>query len=206
MCDEVRLISQSVPQSVGNTLVMLSFILLTFSFTSLRANVIHNGDFQSGSLPPWRCDGCHCNTGDNYLAVTQRRANWAGPKQTLSPASFSSDQLQHQLNFSLQALQPLAGSWKLHVRAGTEEKYFALFHEDISSSDWTHWDVGVNIDNMVLGADNIEIYFEATPDTANFNLDNIILDKFDTGKLVTELSHDCEQCQTTPGETRPTRG
>ena len=41
---------------------------------------------------------------------------------------------------------------------------------------------------MVLGADNIEIYFEATPDTANFNLDNIILDKFDSGKLVTELS------------------
>ena len=61
---------------------------------------------------------------------------------------------------------------------GSEEKYFVLFHQDISSSDWAHWDVGVNINNKVVGADTIEIYFEASPDTANFNLDNIVLDLY----------------------------
>ena len=100
---------------------MSSLVLLAFLATSVRANILHNGDFQSGSLPPWRCTGCHCNTGDKHLAVTERRAAWAGPRQTISPASFSSDLLQHQLNFSLQALQPLTASWKLHVLAGASQ-------------------------------------------------------------------------------------
>ena len=160
---------------------MLFVLVFALFFSSFKANVIHNGDFSSGSLPPWRCNGCDCHTGDKFLAVSERRATWAGPRQSLNPGAFSADQLQYLFNFSVQALQPMSGSWKLHVISGQEERYFPLFHQDFSSSDWTNWGVGLGINNIVLGADSVEIYFEATPETANFNLDNIVMEQYQPG-------------------------
>ena len=161
-------------------ILMEMFVL----FLSVEANILENGHFDSGSVAPWHCNGCHCEAKQKYLAVTERRANWGGPRQSLNPGSFSAENLQYQLNFSVQALHPLTASWKLKVVAGEEEKYFMLLQQGVSSSDWTHWSAGVNINNIVLRADFIELYMEATPDTADYNLDNIVLQEFGSGKYI----------------------
>ena len=165
--------------TVLSVLTQLSFLL------SVEANILENGHFDSGSLAPWHCNGCHCQLQQKHLAVTQRRANWAGPRQTLNPGSFSAENLQYQLNFSIQAAQPLTASWKLKVVAGQEEKYFMLLQQGVESEDWTQWSAGFNVDNFVLEADFIELYMEATPDTAEYNLDDIVLEEFGSGRTRT---------------------
>ena len=154
---------------------------IMFLLFSVEANILENGHFDSGSLAPWHCTGCHCQIKQKHLALTERRASWAGPRQGLNPGSFSAESLQYQLNFSIQALQPLTASWKLKVVAGEEEKYFMLLQQGVSSSDWTQWSAGLNINNIVLQADFIELYMEATPDTAEYNLDDIVLEEFGSG-------------------------
>ena len=165
-------------------LAMLTVLTQILFLLSVEASILENGHFDSGSVAPWQCSGCHCETKQKYLAVNQRRANWAGPRQGLNPGSFSAGELQYQLNFSMQALQPLTASWKLKVVAGEEEKYFMLLQQGVSSSDWTHWSAGVNINNIVLRADFIELYMEATPDTTAYNLDDIILQLYGSGKYI----------------------
>ena len=163
---------------------MLTVLTQTlFLLLSVEANILENGHFDSGSVAPWQCNGCHCETKQKYLVVNQRRANWAGPRQGLNPGSFSAEKLQYQLNFSVQALQPLTASWKLKVVAGEEEKYFLLLQQGVSSPAWTQWSAAFNINNIVLGADFIELYMEATPDTADYNLDDIVLEEFGTGTI-----------------------
>ena len=90
----------------------------------------------------------------------------------------------YQLNFSLQAdrEEEVVLGVILHVVRGQEERFMSLFSEEISTSDWTDWSVGVNINNLVVGADSIEIYFEAKPQTVNFNLDNVVLEEWLPGK------------------------
>ena len=179
-------------------LIVLTEILVLL--LSVEANILENGHFDSGGLSPWHCNGCHCQINQKHLAVTERRANWAGPRQSLNPGSFSAENLQYQLNFSIQALEPLTASWKLKVVSGEEEKYYMLLQQGVSSSGWTQWSAGVNINNLVIGADFIELYMEATPDTAAYNLDDIILQLFGSGKYIP-----CPACipkyfgQTTPG-------
>ena len=116
--------------------------------------------------------------------VTERSATWAGPRQSLEPDIFVTEPFLYQLNFSLQ-VDPGEGlelGVILHVVRGEEERFMSLFSEEISSPDWTDWSVGVNINNMVVAADSIEIYFEAKPQTVNFNLDNIVMEEWQPGK------------------------
>ena len=184
-------------------------LLLLLSVLGAEANILHNGDFQSGSVAPWRCVGCHCDSSDKYLgrtsdfhielkspdifkktkfsrflAVRERTASWAGPRQSLESEIFVTEPFLYQLNFSLQADREEEARLGviLHVVRGQEERFMSLFSEEISTSDWTDWSVGVNINNLVVGADSIEIYFEAKPQTVNFNLDNVVLEEWLPGK------------------------
>ena len=116
--------------------------------------------------------------------VTERTANWAGPRQSLEPDIFVTEPFLYQLNFSLQ-VDPGEGvelGVILHVVRGEEERFMSLFSEEISSSDWLDWSAGVNINNLVVGADSIEIYFEAKPQTVNFNLDNVVMEEWRPGR------------------------
>ena len=116
--------------------------------------------------------------------VTERTANWAGPRQSLEPDIFVTEPFLYQLNFSLQVdrEEEVRLGVILHVVRGQEERFMSLLSEEISSSDWKNWSVGVNINNLVVGADSIEIYFEAKPQTANFKLDNVVMEEWLPGK------------------------
>ena len=86
-----------------------------------------------------------------------------------------------QLSFSLQVLEPCTANVILHVVHGEEEKYMSIWNEDISVASWTDFAAGVIINNIVIGADNIELYFETKPKTANFNIDNVYFDWLEQG-------------------------
>ena len=104
-----------------NFLVYLSIIL--FFLKTTTANVIENGDFESGTADPWFCAASKCTVVDgvlgkiqgtldnnltivnSFLEVTNRNANWAGARQDLNVDSFSEDNLQLWFNFSIQANQ-----------------------------------------------------------------------------------------------------
>ena len=119
----------------------------------------------------------------SVLVVTERSATWAGPRQSLESDIFVTEPFLYQLNFSLQldTSDLVTAGVILHVVKGEEEKFMSLFNEQVQSSDWTDWSIGVNINNMVKGADFIELYFEAKPETVNFSLDNVRMEKWTSG-------------------------
>ena len=119
-----------------------------------------------------------------FIAVSERSASWAGPRQSLESDIFVTEPFLYQLNFSLQVdtEEEVMLGVILHVVRGEEERFMSLFSEEISSSDWLDWSAGVNINNLVVGADSIEIYFEAKPQTVNFNLDNVVMEEWRPGK------------------------
>ena len=92
--------------------------------------------------------------------------------------------LLYQLNFSLQldTSDPVTAGVILHVVKGEEERFMSVFSEEVVSSDWIHWSVGVNINNIVKGAEFVELYFEAKPETVNFNLDNVYMEEWIPGE------------------------
>ena len=65
---------------------------------------------------------------------------------------------------------------------GEEERFLSVFSEEVVSSDWIHWSVGVNINNIVKGAEFVELYFEAKPETVSFNLDNVYMEEWTPGE------------------------
>ena len=109
------------------------------------------------------------------LAVTDRRESWTGPRQYLSPASFSPQNAHFQLSFSVRANQAILAKWKLHMMKDEEEEFLSLFSEEIVSIDWKNYTVTLDIDDSVSGADSVELMFEGSPAAANFSLDNISL-------------------------------
>ena len=55
---------------LGNVLLVISLLELT------QANIILNGDFESGEVKPWRCVGCQCESSQNYLGrISEGQAN-----------------------------------------------------------------------------------------------------------------------------------
>ena len=87
-------------------------------------------------------------------------------------------------HFSLQAesSEPVTAGVILHVVREEEERYISVFSEQVSTTGWTDWSVGVNINNIVMGADFVELYFEAKPESVNFSLDNIVMEKWTEGE------------------------
>ena len=77
---------------------------------------------------------------------------------------------------------PVTAGVILHVVKGEEERFMSVFSEEVVSSDWIHWSVGVNINNIVKGAEFVELYFEAKPETVNFNLDNVYMEEWTPGE------------------------
>ena len=118
------------------------------------------------------------------LVVTDRSASWAGPRQEIQSNIFVTEPLLYQLNFSLQldTSHPVTAGVILHVIRGEEERFLSLFNEEVESSDWIDWSLGVNINNIVKGADFVELYFEAKPESVNFNLDNVYMERWVPGE------------------------
>ena len=67
---------------------------------------------------------------------------------------------------------------KLHVRAGSEEKYLGLFSSEVTALDWETRQVLVNINRLVAEADSVDLYFEGSPVSTDFSLDNVSLRDF----------------------------
>lgn len=49
-------------------MILISYVLgLCFVLQRAHGNVIENGDFESGEISPWHCDGSHCNVNAGVL-------------------------------------------------------------------------------------------------------------------------------------------
>ena len=46
-------------------------LLLLLLVLGAQANILQNGDFESGTVAPWRCVGCHCDSSSKYLGGTR---------------------------------------------------------------------------------------------------------------------------------------
>ena len=57
----------------------------------------------------------------------------------------------------------------------------SIWNEDVTDVTWTDYAAGVVVNNIVIDADNIELYFETKPQTANFNIDNVYFDLLEPG-------------------------
>ena len=52
---------------------MLRQLILVISILRVtKANIILNGDFDSGEVTPWRCVGCECQSLQKYLGRFER--------------------------------------------------------------------------------------------------------------------------------------
>ena len=85
-------------------------------------------------MDPWYCNQAHCDVitdaSQHFLALTQRKAVWSGPRQLLDPDLFNSiEDLKTTFNFSMysESSESIHAEWKIKVEKGQETQYFSLF-------------------------------------------------------------------------------
>merc|ERR1712150_272169 len=110
---------------IGQTTIMVYAQILGILFLCQAilpvafSNIISNGDFESeGGLAPWYCNQAQCDNSQHFLAVTQRKAIWSGPRQLLDPDVFNSvEDLKTTFNFSILAPSGISitAEWKIKV-------------------------------------------------------------------------------------------
>ena len=110
-------------------------------------------------------------------AVTEREASWGGPRQFLAMTDFSVTS-QYRLEFQVKTSATISLKCKLHVKAGTEEAYLSLFSSEVTALDWETRQALVNINQLVATADSVDLYFEGSPVSTDFSLDNVSLREY----------------------------
>ena len=82
-------------------------------------------------MEPWTCSGAKCEILDdetNYLAITERKADWSGPRQFFPVEGFTSnDDLNVAFNFSIRSPETITANWKVKVTKSAETKYCHLY-------------------------------------------------------------------------------
>ena len=109
--------------------------------------------------------------------MTEREATWGGPRQFLTFTNLS-ETSQYRLEFLVQTSALISLKVKLHVKAGSEEKYLGLFSSELTAPEWETRQALVNINQMVAAADSVDLYFEGSPASTDFSLDNVSLREF----------------------------
>ena len=97
------------------------------------------GDFETGGLEPWTCSGAKCEILDetNYLAITERKVDWSGPRQFLPVEGFTSnDDLNVAFNFSIRSPETITANWKVKVTKSAGTKCFVIYTVDISDNSY----------------------------------------------------------------------
>ena len=85
---------------------------------------------------------------------------------------------QFLLEFQVETSATIALKCKLHVKAGSEEKYLSLFSSEVMAPNWETRQAVVNINQLVAGADSVDLYFEGSPVSSDFSLDNVSLREY----------------------------
>ena len=65
----------------------------------------------------------------------------------------------------------------LNIETWSEDKYLGLFSSQVAALDWETQELLINV-NLLAGADSADLYFEGSPHTTDFSLDNISLREF----------------------------
>jgi len=176
---------------------LLGLIFLCQAIVPSFSNIISNGDFESESgLDPWYCNQAHCDVitdaSQHFLALTQRKAVWSGPRQLLDPDLFNSiEDLKTTFNFSMysESSDSIHAEWKIKVEKGQETQYFSLFGSIVENhDDWTISFDFITLPQFIIGSDKIELYLEVSPENADYILDNVILEIVDEGNWVEEAN------------------
>ena len=148
----------------------------------VHANVVTNGDFETGQISPWSCSLAQCDVTENFLAVTQRTAKWSGPRQLIDIEGFNSNEdLKVEFNFSIKSSEKITATWKVKVTKADETNYFVIYAGDIDNQDWENVFTPLTLPNFILGSDEVQFYLEVTPAETDYSLDNISLGAADVG-------------------------
>ena len=109
--------------------------------------------------------------------MTEREASWGGPRQFLTITNLSVTS-QYRLEFLVKTSATISLKCKLHVKAGSEEKYLSLFSSEVMAPEWETHQALVNINPLVAAADSVDLYFEGNPVSTDFSLDNVSLREY----------------------------
>ena len=92
------------------------------------ANIVQNGDFNTGEISPWSCNQVHCEVFQNYLTLSKRTQNWAGPRQLINGNNFVTDEINIQATFSfdMQSSEGITATWKMRISKNGETNYHAI--------------------------------------------------------------------------------
>ena len=74
--------------SFQDILLIFSSLLVALLNNVAIANIVQNGDFDNGEISPWSCKQVHCEVSNNFLSLTERSQQWAGPRQILNNDNF----------------------------------------------------------------------------------------------------------------------
>ena len=72
--------------------------------------------------------------------VTERNADWGGPRQFLNVGAFQQDALQYSLTFKLQTNLDARVQWKLRTEVGGVQKWITLFNAENKAGEWMESD------------------------------------------------------------------
>ena len=69
--DDARVVDGHLCEAVNSFIMRKLSVFCLFCVSTTLGNIVINGGFDSGELPPWRCHGdCQCDSSARHLGTT----------------------------------------------------------------------------------------------------------------------------------------
>jgi len=160
-------------------MILITCLLITLLTLPGSAQIVKNGDFETGEKDPWICRGCQGHMwgvgheSANSFYADHRTEDWHGPAQFLTPAEFDSlDSLAVTFMLSLMPDQDMEVTWKLMCNQDGKHTE-TLYKGSFSANQWKSIEQNIVLSEYCKGASQIQLFTEGLPVTASFRIDDI---------------------------------
>jgi len=170
---------------------MILLMILSFLASLGSAEIVKNGDFETGEKDPWICRGCQGHMwgvghdSENSFYADHRTEEWHGPAQFLTPTDLDSlDSLAVTFMFSLMPDQAMDVRWEL--MCNNDGKHTQLLYQgSFSANQWKSVSENIVLPELCQGASQVQLLTEGLPVTGSFRIDDISIEGEGSGPTTT---------------------
>jgi hypothetical protein len=157
--------------------------IIFFFFPLGFAEIVKNGDFETGEKDPWICRGCQGHVWGNghdsqqSFYADHRTESWNSPAQFLTPAELNGlDSLDVTFQFSLMPDEDVSVSWQLMCENENGKHTETLYEGSFSANEWKSVAEEITLPDFAQGASKIDLFMEGFPETAAWRIDDISIE------------------------------
>ena len=161
---------------------MIFVIFLSLLALLGSAEIVKNGDFETGEKDPWICRGCQGHMWGvghdsvNSFYADHRTEEWHGPAQFLTPDDLDSlDSLAVTFMFSLMPDQDMDVKWEL--MCNNDGKHTKILYQgSFTANEWKSVSENIVLPELCQGASQVQLLTEGLPVTGSFRIDDISIE------------------------------